>query len=62
MKLEVAYCTRGPRDLPDAHYPDALALAEACDALVVIVPGGAETAGFARSFLDYSSKSLVQAR
>ncbi|WP_343504476.1 2-hydroxyacid dehydrogenase [Alloyangia pacifica] len=45
MKLEVAYCTRRPRDLPYAHYPDALALAEACDALVVIVPGGPETAG-----------------
>ncbi|WP_353475586.1 2-hydroxyacid dehydrogenase (plasmid) [Salipiger sp. H15] len=45
MKLEVAYCTRTPRDVPYAHYPDAQSLAEACDVLIVIVPGGADTAG-----------------
>ncbi len=45
MKLEVAYCTRTPRDLPYDYHADARALAKACDALVVIVPGGAATDG-----------------
>ncbi|GGG72243.1 glycerate dehydrogenase [Salipiger pallidus] len=45
MKLEVAYATRTPRDVPYAYHPDALSLAQACDALVVIVPGGAATEG-----------------
>lgn len=46
MGLDVAYCTRNPK--PDSrlpYYPSPLALAEACDVLVALVPGGRETEG-----------------
>ncbi len=42
--VPVCYHARRPRrDLPYRHYPDLLAMARDVDALVVIVPGGAET-------------------
>lgn len=43
MKLEIGYCTRRQRDVAFPYFPNAGALAEWCDILVVIVPGGQET-------------------
>lgn len=46
MGLEVAYCNRSEKpDAPYAYYPDALSLAQACDIMIVVVPGGAEVDG-----------------
>ncbi|MFD3826520.1 2-hydroxyacid dehydrogenase [Streptomyces sp. NPDC058625] len=43
---EIAYCSRVPvPGVPHRHLPTAEALAEACDALVVTVAGGAGTEG-----------------
>ncbi|GLK70695.1 2-hydroxyacid dehydrogenase [Ancylobacter dichloromethanicus] len=40
----IAYHSRRPvADVPYTHYPDLIALARNVDALIVIVPGGAET-------------------
>lgn len=42
--VSVAYCGRSPQPgVAYAYYPDAVTLAEACDLLVVIVPGGHAT-------------------
>ncbi len=42
--VPIAYCGRSPQpDVPYAYYPDPVALAEASDLLVVIVPGGPAT-------------------
>ncbi len=42
--MPIAYTARTPRpDLPYAYHPNATALAEASDVLVVITPGGAAT-------------------
>ncbi|AMM23460.1 2-hydroxyacid dehydrogenase [Variovorax sp. PAMC 28711] len=46
FRMEVSYTARSPRDnVPYTYYPDAAALAEAVDFLVVITPGGAATRG-----------------
>ncbi len=42
--LAIAYCGRRRQDdVPYAYHPDAVALAGACDILVVVTPGGEET-------------------
>ena len=42
--VPIAYCGRAPQaGVPYAYYPDATALAEASDVLVVIVPGSSAT-------------------
>ncbi len=42
--LPIVYHTRRPQaDVPYTHYPDLVAMAQAVDTLVVIVPGGATT-------------------
>lgn len=46
MGLEIAYTARTARpETGYVHYPDALSLARAVDALIVIVPGDASTKG-----------------
>ncbi|EYD73962.1 D-3-phosphoglycerate dehydrogenase [Rubellimicrobium mesophilum DSM 19309] len=42
--LRIAYTTRTPREVPYEHEPSLFRLAERSDILVVIVPGGPETA------------------
>jgi len=45
-RVPVVYHSRKPaHGVPYQHYPDLMAMAEAVDTLVVIVPGGAATAG-----------------
>lgn len=39
----IAYHSRSPKDVPWTYHASALALAGACDVLVVLTPGGAET-------------------
>lgn len=41
--VDIAYCGRRPQDVPYAYYPTPLALAEAVDVLIVLIPGGAAT-------------------
>ncbi|AZI38069.1 putative 2-hydroxyacid dehydrogenase [Caenibius tardaugens NBRC 16725] len=42
--LAIAYCGRHRQpDVPYAYFPDARSLAQACDVLIVIVPGGDAT-------------------
>jgi lactate dehydrogenase-like 2-hydroxyacid dehydrogenase len=43
MRVPVVYHTRTKRDVQHRHYPDLVAMARDVDALMVIVPGGAET-------------------
>lgn len=43
MKLEIGYCTRQQRDVDFSYFPDAESLAEWCDILIAVVPGGEET-------------------
>ena len=43
MKLEIGYCTRQQKDFEFSYFPDAKTLAEWCDILVVVVPGGKDT-------------------
>lgn len=46
MGLDVAYCTRTARQgVPYAYYDTPLALARACDVMIVVVPGGPATDG-----------------
>ncbi|MFK7755182.1 MAG: 2-hydroxyacid dehydrogenase [Sedimentitalea sp.] len=40
---EIAYHTRSAKDLPYQYYSDLTAMAEACDALICITPGGPAT-------------------
>lgn len=48
LGLDVSYTARSAKnDLPYRFFPDAIALAEAVDILVLCCPGGAETAGLA---------------
>ncbi|WP_439561423.1 2-hydroxyacid dehydrogenase [Roseinatronobacter sp.] len=55
MRLEVAYCTRTPQTgLSYAYYDSPLALAQACDVMIVVVPGGAATDGLV-------SKDVIEA-
>ncbi|WJS99841.1 2-hydroxyacid dehydrogenase [Novosphingobium humi] len=41
--VDIAYCGRRPQDVPYAYYPTPLALAQAVDVLIVLIPGGAAT-------------------
>lgn len=41
--VDIAYCGRRPQDVPYAYYPTPLALAEAVDVLIVLIPGGTAT-------------------
>jgi len=41
--VEIAYCGRRPQDVPYAYYPTPVALAQAVDTLIVLIPGGAAT-------------------
>ena len=43
FKMEIAYHTRTPRDVPYTHYDDLVSLARDVDFLIAIVPGGAAT-------------------
>jgi len=43
MKLEVGYCARRQRDVDLSYFADAESLAEWCDILIVVVPGGEDT-------------------
>lgn len=46
MGLDVAYCTRTAQSgVPYAYYDSPLALARACDVMIVVVPGGTATDG-----------------
>ncbi|MCC5958210.1 MAG: 2-hydroxyacid dehydrogenase [Rhodobacteraceae bacterium] len=46
MGLDVAYCTRTAREgVPYTYYDTPLALARACDVMIVVVPGGPATDG-----------------
>lgn len=43
FRAEIHYTARSEKDVPYAYHPDARALAEAVEVLVVITPGGPET-------------------
>ncbi|MEB8388296.1 2-hydroxyacid dehydrogenase [Rhodobacteraceae bacterium KMM 6894] len=46
MGLNVSYCTRTPRtDVPYTYCETPLSLAQNCDVMIVVVPGGASTDG-----------------
>ena len=45
MKLEVGYCARRQKDVGHRYFQDPAALADWCDILVVVVPGGPGTEG-----------------
>lgn len=46
MGLDVAYCTRTAREgVPYTYYDTPMALARACDVMIVVVPGGPATDG-----------------
>jgi lactate dehydrogenase-like 2-hydroxyacid dehydrogenase len=41
--MKIAYHNRNRKDVPYPYYPDPVSLAKACDVLMIVTPGGAET-------------------
>lgn len=41
--MKIAYHNRNRKDVPFPYHPDPVSLAKACDVLMIVTPGGAET-------------------